>query len=83
MIKGSDFGIKKEVYDGTMVKGTDFEISKEVYDRAQAFDGHITEEDQREIFPGDLYWGYGVYRVKAYEKDGKYYCSYVRGESCD
>ena len=54
---------------GTMVKGTDFEIPKEVYDRAQEFNGHITEEDQREIFPGDLYWGHGVYRVKAYEKD--------------
>lgn len=73
-----------------MVKGKDFEVSKEVYERAKAqckdeksncF--YVTEDDINEIFPTSLLMGYGVYGVTVREVDGKYICSYERGDSCD
>lgn len=66
-----------------MIKGNDFEISKDIYDRAQEHYGWILSEDQDKIFDNTWLLGYGVYRAMAYEKDGKYYCSWYHGESCD
>ena len=66
-----------------MRKGTDFEISKEVYDRAKANRDYITKEDQKELFDISILCGYGLYDARAYEKDGKYYCSWYCGSSCD
>lgn len=66
-----------------MRKGTDFEISKDVYDRAQKNRGYLAEEDKVKLFSESIRWGYGLYHCMAYEKDGKYYCSYETGDSCD
>ena len=60
-----------------------FEINKEVYDRAKENRGYIIDSDKKELFPPHLLYGYGVYGAMAYEKDGKYYCSYQTGSSCD
>ena len=66
-----------------MRKGTDFEISKEVYDRAKANRNYIVSEDKKDLFDISILCGYGLYNAKVYEKDGKYYCSYETGDSCD
>lgn len=58
-------------------------ISKEVYDRAMANNGYITGSDERKIFSDAELWGYGVYRPKAMEKEGQYYCTYSLGSNCD
>jgi len=59
------------------------EITKEVYDRAQDNRGYITEADKQELFSDEELFGYGVYRARVSEIDGKYYMSYMLGGSCD
>ena len=66
-----------------MVRGEDFEISKEVYDRAMKNGGYITGEDEKNLFSEAMLCGYGVYGDMAYEKDGKYWCRWEHGSSCD
>ena len=74
-----------------MVKGDDFEVSKEVYERAKAnyVGGNLTnsyymvDSDRKELFPETIRYGYGLYNCKVYEKNGKYMCSWWRGDSCD
>ena len=75
------------------------EISKEVYERAKELYekiGHqyytvesnrpmytMTREDREKVFDEAVRFGYGLYGAKVYEKDGKYYCYYLTGSSCD
>ena len=59
------------------------EISKEVYDRAVTNKGHITRDDEREIFDVSILCGYGLYGTEVEEENGKYYCHYWRGSTCD
>jgi hypothetical protein len=59
------------------------EISKEIYDRAMQNNKYITEADKNEIFTISQLCGYGVYGAIAVEEDGKYYCKYSMGSSCD
>ena len=59
------------------------EISKEVYDRAVANNGKITREDEKEIFDISILCGYGLYGTSVMEENGKYYCRYWRGSTCD
>ena len=66
-----------------MIKCEPFEISKDVYDRAMKNGGYITRMDETELFSISQLCGTGVYSDKAFEKDGKYYCSYCIGDSCD
>ena len=74
-----------------MVKGDDFEVSKEVFERAKAqYIGktptdsyYMTKEDQKREFSEAIRWGYGLYDCKVREENGKYICSWWRGETCD
>lgn len=66
-----------------MIKGTPFEISKEVYDRAMENRGYIVNKDMKELFSISQLCGNGVYSAMAFEKDGKYYCSFWLGSTCD
>ena len=59
------------------------QISKEVYDRAIANNGHITSEDEAEIFSYIEQTIYGVYRTVAFELDGKYFVRYELGDTSD
>ena len=59
------------------------EIPKAVYDNAIAHNGYITEDDERKIFDLCERLGYGIYGAKACAENGKYYCEYYRGSSCD
>ena len=66
-----------------MTKGRRFEITKDVYDRAMENRQYITPEDKAKLFTEAQLCGYGVYSAMAYEKDGKYFCSYCMGSTCD
>ena len=59
------------------------QISKEVYDRAIANNGHITSEDEAEIFSYIEQTIYGIYRTVAFELDGKYFVRYELGDTSD
>ena len=59
------------------------QISKEVYDRAIANNGHITSEDEAEIFSYIEQTLYGIYRTGAFELDGKYFVRYKLGDTSD
>ncbi len=59
------------------------EVSKEVYDNAQKHSGWMTDDDKKEVFDVCELCGYGIYGARVYAKDGKYYCTYYRGSSCD
>lgn len=66
-----------------MVKGTDFEVTKDVWERAQRNHGYMAEEDKDKLFDVSILCGYGLYSCKVREQDGKYICSWWRGETCD
>lgn len=59
------------------------EISKEVYDRAVENNGLLSDADKDEVFSIAELCGYGVYLPRVFERDGEYYVSYERGDSCD
>lgn len=52
------------------------EITKEEYEKAK-------EKGVYSLFGEYMLMGYGVYDAETYERDGKYYLSYSRGNSCD
>lgn len=66
-----------------MRKGDDIEITKDIYDRAMANRRYIAPEDMPKLFTQAQLCGYGIYSEMVYEKDGKYYCSYCMGSTCD
>lgn len=73
-----------------MVKGDPFEVSKEVYERAKEHSVdkksgyyYMTNEDTEKYFDACIRWGYGLYNCKVHEEDGKYICTWERGNSCD
>jgi len=74
-----------------MVKGEPFEVSKEVYDRAkESYIGeeeqssyYMTHDDRERLFSESIRWGYGLYNCRVHEEDGKYICTWWRGDSCD
>lgn len=59
------------------------EISKEVYERSLPFNGVMAGEDRVKCFDIQTISGYGLYGVYCYEDNGKYYCNYYVGDSCD
>ena len=59
------------------------EITKDIYDRAMQHGKYIVNEDMDKIFSISQLCGYGIYGAIAVEKDGKYYCLYDMGSSCD
>lgn len=73
-----------------MVKGKPFEVSKEVYDRAVARckdknreSFPMADEDKEREFSDAIIWGYGLYSCMVHEEDGKYICTWCRGDSCE
>lgn len=58
-------------------------INKEIYENAQKHGGYLTDKDKAKVFDVCELCGYGIYGAKAYEENGKYYCLYYRGSSCD
>ena len=66
-----------------MVTCKPIEISKDIYDRAINNNKYIVREDMGKLFNIAELCGYGIYGARAYEKDGKYWCAYSRGSSCD
>lgn len=66
-----------------MVRGKDFEVDKETYERAKANGGYMVGADIDRYFNLSIIMGYGLYSCTVDEKDGKYICSWYRGESCD
>lgn len=59
------------------------EIPKDIYDRAAANNGIVPESAYSEIFSVSELIGYGVYLVRAIQKDGKFIVSYQMGDSCN
>ena len=65
------------------------EVPKKYYDEAKARYDHeqsryyLSDEQEEELFSESIRWGYGLYGAEVYEKDGKYYCDYITGDSCD
>ena len=53
-----------------------YPISKEDFDKA-------SKEGAESIISAAEQMGYGVYRAKVYELNGKYWLTYDRGSSCD
>ena len=73
-----------------MVKGTPFEVSKEVYERAKNNSKnkdqkyfYMTDSDKNELFSAAIRCGYGLYNCMVHEDNGKYICTWNRGDSCD
>lgn len=58
-----------------------WEIPKEIYDRS--VNGCIAKEDKMKVYGMDILHGYGLYGEKVFEHDGKYYVTFVKGDSCD
>ena len=62
------------------------ELTKEQYDElmtASKGRGVVPEELETKYFDISTLRGYGLYGTRVYEKDGKYFLNYNRGESCD
>jgi hypothetical protein len=60
------------------------EITREIYDAAGGENGNVLPSKCREaVFSDSELFGYGVYYPTVYEEDGKYYCKYSLGDSCD
>lgn len=59
------------------------EITKEVYNHAKTNRGYIMADDRSEVFTISELIGYGVYGDQVFERDGKYYVSYLLGSTCD
>ena len=56
-------------------------ITKEQFDKCP--NGFVPEELYSEFFDGTILHGYGLYRTKVYEEDGKYILEFKIGETCD
>lgn len=52
------------------------EITKEEYEQAKS-------KGAASLVSDNVKMGYGLYSSSVYEKDGKYYLEYQRGDSCD
>lgn len=59
------------------------QITKEQYERALNNNSYITDEDEMIIFTAAERYGYGIYSDKVIEENGKYYCEFEMGTSCD
>ena len=59
------------------------EISKDIYDRAIQNKNYIVKEDKEKVWDISELCGYGVYNHQVFERDGKHFVSFLRGESCD
>lgn len=57
------------------------EITKEIYDNAGG-DGKPLK-DRKSVFTEAEEMGYGIYHPTVHEEDGKYYCRFYMGDSCD
>lgn len=57
------------------------EITKEIYDNAGG-DGNPLRK-WKDVFSDAEVIGYGIYHPTVYEEDGKYYCRFYMGDSCD
>ena len=66
-----------------MVKGEPFEVSKEVYERAKENGDYMTIKDRNVLFSDSILCGYGLYNCRVHEENGKYICTWWRGDSCD
>ena len=76
--------LKIPTYKGeTKMPYMEKEVSKEIYDNAQKHNGYMTKEDEKKVFDVCELCGYGIYGARVYARDGKYYCTYYRGNSCD
>lgn len=59
------------------------EITHEQYRRGVENHGYVDERDREDIFTDAERLGYGVYSDHVHERDGKFYVSYLLGDSCD
>ena len=59
------------------------EITKEIYNHAKDNRNYITPGDRDKVFTISELCGYGVYGDQVFERDGKFYVSYLLGSSCD
>lgn len=57
------------------------EITKEIYDNAGG-DGKPLR-NWKDVFSDTEVMGYGIYHPTVYEENGKYYCRFYMGDSCD
>ena len=58
------------------------EVNKEFYeDCVKNNNGCI--KDPVEFFGDCLWYGYGVYGVELFERDGKYFVGFSQGSTCD
>ena len=92
MVRGEPFEVSKEVYERARNYYLDRlkeallrdDITEEQYKESEKRSFfYMTDEDERELFSEALRWGYGLYDVFVSEKDGKYICTWERGDSCD
>lgn len=59
------------------------EITKDIYNRALNNNGHITNEDQNQVYHIHELCGYGIYGDCVSNEDDRYYVIFQRGSSCD
>ena len=59
------------------------EIEKDLYEQIHAHGDIMTKAEENEYFSDAIRWGYGLYGTYVFEKDGKYWLKYSRGDSCD
>ena len=92
MVRGEPFEVSKEVYERARSYYLDRlkeallrdNITEEQYKEAEKSSSfYMTDEDEMIYFSESLRWGYGIYSVFVSEKDGKYICTWERGDSCD
>ena len=58
-------------------------IPEDIYLRAKENNGCITDEDMDKVFTVRECCGYGIYSPVVFEDNGKYYCRYWMGRTCD
>ena len=92
MVRGEPFEVSKEVYERArsqcldrckeaLLRDNITEEQYTEYEKRTYF--YMTAEDAKELFSESIRWGYGLYNCFVSEKDGKYICTWERGDSCD
>ena len=60
------------------------EITEEMYNRAiNEHGGYLASEDESKVFSVCEICGYGVYGMRVFKEDGKFYVHFWMGSTCD